>query len=74
MGAVGVDLTGEHVAGDDAARLTVLDDDVEHVGAVVERDFASFDLGRESLVGAEQQLLAGLAAGIEGAAYLGAAE
>ena len=52
----------------------VLDDEVEHLGAVVERDGAGVDLAGERLVGAEQQLLAGLAPGVERAAHLGAAE
>ena len=37
-------------------------------------DRAGVDLPAERLVGAEQELLAGLAAGVEGARHLGAAE
>ena len=51
VSAVGVDFTGEHVAGDDPAGLAVLGDDVEHIGAVVEGDLPRRDLGREGLVG-----------------------
>jgi hypothetical protein len=74
MSRVGVHLAGEHVANHDALRRAVLGDDVEHVGAVVKRDLAGSDLACEGLVGAEQELLAGLAAGVERAAYLGATE
>ena len=37
-------------------------------------DAAGVDLAAEGLVGAEQELLAGLAAAVEGARHLGAAE
>jgi hypothetical protein len=65
---------GDHVAHDDAAGHTVLDDQVEHLGAGVELDRAQRHLVHHLLVGAEQQLLAGLAPGVERAGHLGAAE
>ena len=74
MAAVGLHLAGEQVPGDDPDRLAVLDHDVQHVGPVVQRHTAGRDLGGHGLVGAQQQLLAGLAPGVEGAAHLGAAE
>ena len=55
-------------------RPAVLDDEVEHLGAVVQRDRAERDLAHERLVRAEQELLAGLAAGVERARHLRAAE
>ena len=74
VGAVALDDAGVQVAGDDADGAAVLGDEVEHLAAVVQRDGACPDLAGERLVGAEQQLLAGLAAGVEGARHLGAAE
>src|SRR5262249_53392729 len=62
------------VADDKALRLAVVDDQVEHLGVGVQGDVALAHLARQGLVGAEQQLLAGLAATVEGARYLGAAK
>ena len=50
------------------------DDDVEHLRARVQRDLAGRDLAHHRLVGAEQQLLAGLPARVERARDLRAAE
>ena len=55
-------------------RVPSVDDDVEHLGARVQRDLARRDLAHHRLVGAEQQLLAGLAARVERARHLRAAE
>ena len=74
VGEVGLDLAGDHVAGDDAAGLAVRDDQLEHLVAGEHRHRAGGDLALEGLVGADQQLLAGLAAGVEGARDLDAAE
>ena len=74
VGEVRVDLAGDEVAGDDAAGPPVDDDQVEHLGARVHLDVAGGDLPGQRLVGAEQQLLARLAAGVEGAGDLDAAE
>jgi hypothetical protein len=52
----------------------VLGHQLEHVGTGVQLDGAGLHLARERLVGAEQQLLTGLAPGVEGAADLGATE
>ena len=71
---VGLEFTGEQIAGGDADRPAVLDHHVEHLGAVVQGDRAEVDLAGERLVGAEQQLLTGLAPGVEGACHLGPAE
>ena len=71
---VGADLAGEQVARDDPARVAVGDDDVEELRAGVHRHRAGVDLPRERLVGAEQQLLAGLPARVERPRHLGAAE
>ena len=69
-----LDLAGDQVADDDAAGVAVDDHQVEHLGAREHLDRAGADLAAERLVGAEQQLLAGLAAGVEGARDLRAAE
>ncbi len=67
-------LPGDHVTHDDAARHTVLDDQVEHLAAGVQADRAQGHLVHHLLVGAQQQLLAGLAPGVERARHLGATE
>ena len=74
MGRVAGDLAGDEVADDDPAGHAVLHDEVEHLGAGVQLDGAGVHLVHHLLVGAEQELLAGLAAGVERAAHLGAAE
>ena len=71
---VPLDLAADEVAGHDAARLPVGDDDVEHLAAGKHLHLAGDHLAHQGAVGAEQQLLAGLAAGVEGARQLGAAE
>ena len=72
--AVALDLTRYEVAGDDTAGLAVLDDDVEHLMTRVALHRTCCDLLVEGSVGAEQQLLSGLAAGIEGTRNLRTAE
>ncbi len=74
IGKVGGDRAGDQVARDDAASLAVDDDQVEHLGARMHGDGAGVDLAFKRLVSAEQQLLAGLAASVESARDLGAAE
>ncbi len=74
VGEVRVDLAGDEVPGDDPAGPSVDDDQVEHLGARVHLDVPRGDLPAEGLVGAEQQLLARLAAGVEGPGDLDAAE
>ena len=69
-----LDFAGDQVAGDDAARAAVDHDQVQHLGAREHLHLAGADLALQRLVGAEQQLLAGLAAGVEGARHLRAAE
>ena len=71
---VALDLAGDEVAGGDPFGITVTDNEVEHLAAGVELDRAGFDLAGEGLVSAQEELLAGLAAGVEGAGDLGAAE
>ena len=55
----------DHVAEDDASGDAVDGDDVHHLATGVERDFPEFDLPHETAVGTEEQLLSGLAAGVE---------
>ena len=74
VGEVGLDLAGDHVADDHAAGLAVDHDQLEHLVPGVHRHGAGRDLPLQGLVGADQQLLAGLAAGVEGARHLHAAE
>ncbi len=74
VGDVDGELAGDEVAGHDAARFSVDDDQVQHFGAGNHGDLAGIDLALKGLIGAEQKLLAGLSAGVEGARNLGAAE
>ena len=69
-----LDLAGHQVAADDAPRLAVDDDEVEHLAAREKRHRAGVHLPHQRLVRAEQQLLAGLAARVERARHLRAAE
>ena len=69
-----LDLAGDQVARDDAARLAVDHDQVEHLVAREHLHVPSADLPLQRLVGAEQKLLARLAAGVERARDLRAAE
>ena len=71
---VGRDLAGDQVADDDAPGLAVDDHQVEHLRARKHLDGAEADLAAERLVGAQQQLLAGLAAGVKRARNLRPAE
>ena len=72
--AAWVGFAADHVPDDDAARPAVHDDELQHLVARVHLDLAEADLPLERLVGAQQELLAGLAAGVEGSRDLGAAE
>ena len=74
MRRVALERTRIQVAADDAPRLTVDDDDVEHFAVGERPDRAALDLPHHRLVGAEQQLLAGLPARVKRAGYLRAAE
>ncbi len=71
---VRLDFAGDHVAHDDAAGAAVHHDQLLHLVAGEHLDRAEADLPLERLVGAEQQLLARLAARVEGARDLRAAE
>ena len=71
---VGLDLAGHHVPGDDALGHAVHQDQLLHLVAGEHLHLAQADLPLQGLVGAQQQLLARLAPGVEGAAHLGAAE
>ena len=71
---VRIELAADEVADDDAAGRAVDYDQVQHFVPRVHPDLAAADVPREGLVGTEQQLLARLAAGVEGARHLHAAE
>ncbi len=68
------DLAGDQVARHDAARASIDHDQIEHLRARIHRHAALADLMFERLIGAEQQLLPRLAARVEGARNLRAAE
>ncbi len=66
IGQMRFDRAGEQVPGDDAPRLSVDDDQVQHLGAWEDGHLPGGGLAHQGLVGAEQQLLAGLATRVEG--------
>src|SRR4029453_705251 len=74
VGRVRRELTGDQVATDDAGATAVDDHDVDELHATEESYAPEADLSRELLICTQQQLLSGLAAGVERAAHLGAAE
>ena len=74
VGGVRLELAGDQVAGDDPAGSAVDQDDVEQLVAGVHACAPLVDLVLEGGVGAEQELLAGLAAAVEGALHEHAAE
>ena len=74
IGRVPADFAGDQIADDDALGVAVDDDEIEHLGLRKHLDGAGGDLPAERLVGAEQKLLAGLAAGVKGSRNLRAAE
>ena len=74
VGGVAFQFAGHEVAHDDTAATAVNDDDVEHFAAVERAYLTFFNLAVERRVGAEQQLLAGLAFGIERTGNLSAAK
>ena len=75
-GVAGVllDLAGDQVAAQDALGHAVHDGEVEHFALGEDAHRAGVNLAHERAVRAEQELLAGLAAGVEGALELRAAE
>jgi len=74
VGGVGLQFAGDLVADDDPLGPAVHQYQVHHVPPGEHLDGARADLAREGRVAAQQQLLAGLAPGVEGAADLGPAE
>ena len=69
-GSVAFDLPGAEVAGHDPLGMTVDQNEVHHFGAGVHFDPALVDLFFQRLVATQEQLLAGLAAGVECSADL----
>src|SRR5680860_1403200 len=67
-------VASHHVADDDATRLAVDDDEFEHFMPCVHLNRAYGNLSYKCLIGAQQQLLAGLAARVERACALHSAE
>ena len=74
MGGKAFDVAGDEVAGDDAAGASVDNDEVHHFVAFMEFDAATGYFAAKGTVGTEEELLAGLTAGIESAADLSTAE
>src|SRR6478672_9326114 len=60
-----IDFAGAKVAGDDPLGMTIDQDEVEHLSLREHFHRAERDLPAEGLIGAEQKLLTGLAAGVK---------
>src|SRR5438270_5296488 len=60
-----IDFAGAKLAGDDSPGVTIDEDEVEHLGLREHFHRAERDLPAEGLIGAEQKLLAGLAASVK---------
>src|SRR5688572_4523799 len=71
---MGTDFACHQVPYDDPFGVPVNHDDIEHFGAWKHFHGAKADLSAERLVGPQQELLTGLAAGIKSAGDLGAAK
>ncbi len=74
IGELHAQFAGDQVAGDNAPRLSIDNDQVQHFGARKHRYLAEVNLPLKCLVCAQQKLLPGLAAGVERTRHLGAAE
>ncbi len=74
VGRPAAQFAGDEIAGDDALGLAADHDQVGHLLVGEEFDRALPDHAGQRGVGSEQQLLPGLAAGVERAGHLGAAE
>jgi len=74
VGGVRGDGTGDEIANDDAFGMAVDEDEIEQFGTGEHFDGVSGDLAIEGGVSAEEELLAGLAAGVESAGDLGTTE
>ncbi len=59
--------SGDQIAGDDAARFAVDQDEAQHFGSRKHFDFARSHLPLERLIGSQEQLLSRLPARVEGA-------
>ena len=70
IGGPGLDLTGDHVAGDDAAGTAIDNDQLDHLVTRIHFDGTGLNLALQLLVAADQQLLPRLATGVEGALHL----
>ena len=68
------DFAGDQIARDDSLGVAIDQDEVEHLGLRKHLHGAGGDLAAERLISAEQELLAGLAAGVKSARDLRAAE
>ena len=74
IAGVAAHLACHEIADDDPARPPIDDHEVEHLGAWMALHPTRGDLTAQGGVGAEQQLLPGLAAAVEGARHLSAAK
>ena len=71
---VSLHFSSHQVAGDDAFGMTVYDNDIKHLGAGVHFHTAPSDFFIQCGVGAEQELLPGLATSVKSSRHLSTAE
>ena len=74
ISSVGSDFTSDEVTNNNAFGVPIDNNNIEHLGASVHFDAAFGDFFGKRLIATDEELLTGLAAGVEGAFYLGAAE
>ena len=74
MGSETLDFSGNEIPGDYSACFTVDDHDIQHFVAVVHFYFTGLNLTVHGSVTSQQQLLSGLATGIERTAYQSSTE
>lgn len=66
VGGVRGDFAGDEISDDDARRASVYNDEIEHFSARMHLNGTLVDLPRKRLVGADEELLSGLAPGVKG--------
>jgi hypothetical protein len=71
MGSVGFNFAGQYISGDNAAGLTVNEDQVQHLTPGKHFDLAFIDLAHKGGIGTQKELLPGLPPGIKGTRNLG---
>ena len=74
VGGKGLKLAGHQITGHDSSSDSVNDHEIQHLAAIEDFDPSGVNLSHHRLIGAEQQLLAGLPATIKCAGNLSSTE